>query len=134
VDAVGDAMEAGHPAQQQIGRVTLVADGLYLAAALSFIREAAGRLGLAAPDAAALAAAVEEVSLNVIARDLCAPIEALGFFFAGIIPELAEDDVLRLQYLNDVEADVDSAKLASEFGLELFAYVVGAMRARAGGV
>jgi serine/threonine-protein kinase RsbW len=66
------------------------------------------------------------------ARDLCAPIEALGFFFAGVIPELADDDVLRLQYLNEVEADVDSAKLASEFGEELFSYVVGAMRARTG--
>jgi serine/threonine-protein kinase RsbW len=67
------------------------------------------------------------------ARDLCAPIEALGFFFAGVIPELADDDVLRLQYLNDVEADVASAKLASDFGQELFAYVIGAMRARPGG-
>jgi serine/threonine-protein kinase RsbW len=67
------------------------------------------------------------------ARELCAQIEALGFFFAGIIPELADDDVLRLQYLNEVEADVDSAKLASDFGKELFDYVVGEMRARAGG-
>jgi len=67
------------------------------------------------------------------ARELCAPIEALGFFFAGIIPELADDDVLRLQYLNEVEADVESAKLASDFGKELFDYVVGAMRARASG-
>jgi serine/threonine-protein kinase RsbW len=66
-------------------------------------------------------------------RDLCAPIEALGFFFAGVIPELADDDVLRLQYLNDVEADVESAQIASEFGQELFAYVVRAMRATAGG-
>jgi hypothetical protein len=66
-------------------------------------------------------------------RDLCAPIEALGFFFAGVIPDLADDDVLRLQYLNDVEADVESAQIASEFGQELFAYVVGAMRAQSGG-
>ena len=27
------------------------------------------------------------------------------FFFAGVIPHLAEDDVLRLQYLNEIEAD-----------------------------
>ncbi len=66
------------------------------------------------------------------ARTLCAPIESLGFFFAGIIPELADDDVLRLQYLNEVEADVESAKLASDFGKELFDYVVVAMRARGG--
>jgi len=67
------------------------------------------------------------------ARDLCAPLEALGFFFAGVIPELADDDVLRLQYLNDVDADVESAQIASDFGKELFAYVVGAMRAQSGG-
>ena len=66
-------------------------------------------------------------------RELCAPIEALGFFFAGVIPDLAGDDVLRLQYLNDVEADVESAQIASEFGRELFAYVVRAMRAQPGG-
>jgi len=48
----------------------------------------------------------------------------------GIIPELDGDDVLRLQYLHDVEADVDSVQIASEFGTELFAYVVAAMRAR----
>jgi serine/threonine-protein kinase RsbW len=59
----------------------------------------------------------------------CAALEALGFFFAGVIPDLADDDVLRLQYLNEVEADVESAQIASEFGKELFAYVVQAMRA-----
>jgi serine/threonine-protein kinase RsbW len=64
------------------------------------------------------------------ARLACAPLEALGFFFAGIIPELDGDDVLRLQYLHDVEADVDSVQIASDFGTELFAYVVAAMRAR----
>ena len=62
-------------------------------------------------------------------QELCAPLEALGFFFAGIIPELAEGDVLRLQYLNEVEADLESVQLASDFGKELFAYVVAAMRA-----
>ena len=63
------------------------------------------------------------------ARQFCARLEALGFFFAGVIPDLAEDDVLRLQYLNEVEADVESAQIASDFGKELFAYVVAAMRA-----
>ena len=66
------------------------------------------------------------------ARDLCAPIEALGFFFAGVIPDLADEDVLRLQYLNEIEADVDSAQLASDFGKELYAYVVKAMNAAQG--
>lgn len=67
------------------------------------------------------------------AQEVCALLEALGFFFAGVIPELADDDVLRLQYLNDVEADVESAQLASDFGKELFAYVVGAMGTQPGG-
>jgi serine/threonine-protein kinase RsbW len=59
----------------------------------------------------------------------CASLEALGFFFAGVIPDLADDDVLRLQYLNEVEVDVESAQIASAFGKELFAYVVRAMEA-----
>ena len=64
------------------------------------------------------------------AAELCAPLEAIGFFFAGIIPELADDgDILRLQYLNEVEADLESVQLATDFGREVFAYVVGAMRA-----
>ena len=63
------------------------------------------------------------------AGQFCAALEALGFFFAGVIPDLADDDVLRLQYLNEVEAEVESAQIASEFGKELFAYVVQAMRA-----
>jgi serine/threonine-protein kinase RsbW len=64
-----------------------------------------------------------------LAGQLCAPLEAMGFFFAGVLPDLADDDVLRLQYLNEVDADVESAQIASEFGKELFAYVVEAMRA-----
>jgi len=62
---------------------------------------------------------------------LCVALETLGFFFAGVIPDLADDDVLRLQYLNEVEADVDSAQFASEFAKELFTYVVQAMGTRA---
>lgn len=62
------------------------------------------------------------------AQQLCGSVEALGFFFAGIIPELIGDDVLRLQYLNEVEADLESVHLASAFSQELFAYVVQAMK------
>jgi len=61
------------------------------------------------------------------AAQLCASLEALGFFFAGIIPDIADDDILRLQYLNEIEADVASAQIASDFGKQLFAYVVQAM-------
>jgi anti-sigma regulatory factor (Ser/Thr protein kinase) len=62
------------------------------------------------------------------AARVCAGIEALGFFFAGIVPELADGDVLRLQYLNDVDPDLESAQIASDFGRELFYYVVGTRR------
>jgi hypothetical protein len=58
---------------------------------------------------------------------LCAALEALGFFFAGVVPELADGDVLRLQYLNEVDVEVASAQIASDVGRELFGYVVKAM-------
>src|SRR5215813_4307636 len=62
------------------------------------------------------------------ARTLCPQLEALGFFFAGIIPELVGEDVLRLQYLNEVETELASVQLASDFARELFEYVSEAMR------
>ncbi len=65
------------------------------------------------------------------AAQVCEQIEALGFFFAGVIPELVGDDVLRLQYLNEVEVDLESVHLASDFAKDLFAYVVEAMKAQA---
>jgi serine/threonine-protein kinase RsbW len=65
------------------------------------------------------------------APQICERLEALGFFFAGVIPELVGDDVLRLQYLNEVEADLESVHLASDFAKDLFAYVVEAMKAQA---
>jgi hypothetical protein len=43
----------------------------------------------------------------------------LGFFFAGVVPELARGDVLRLQYLNEVDIDVASAQIASDFAAAL---------------
>jgi anti-sigma regulatory factor (Ser/Thr protein kinase) len=57
------------------------------------------------------------------ADQFCPALEALGFFFAGVIPELSGGDVLRFQYLNDVEPDLDP-QIASDFGRELFRYVV----------
>jgi len=51
----------------------------------------------------------------------------LGFFFGGIIPEAhggaARGDVLRLQYLNDVEIKPDDVHTASDFGRELLALI-----------
>ena len=45
-------------------------------------------------------------------------LEDLGFFFGGIIPEAHRDggDVLRLQYLNEVETEREDVHTASEFG------------------
>jgi hypothetical protein len=48
---------------------------------------------------------------------------------SGRGPELADDgDILRLQYLNEVEPDLESVRLPTDFGRELFANVVAAMR------
>jgi serine/threonine-protein kinase RsbW len=46
-------------------------------------------------------------------------LEELGFFFGGIIPELLNGDVLRLQYLNNVEIERGDVSTASDFGDEL---------------
>src|SRR5204863_468309 len=59
-------------------------------------------------------------------------LEALGFFFAGIVPEKPAGDFLRLQYLNDVATDAGQIQLASDFGKELLEYVL-EVRGSAGG-
>ncbi|MBN2463707.1 MAG: GNAT family N-acetyltransferase [Dehalococcoidia bacterium] len=56
-------------------------------------------------------------------QKFCASLEMLGFFFAGIIPEMSEGDVLRLQYLNNVDVDLANTQIASDFGKELLDYV-----------
>jgi serine/threonine-protein kinase RsbW len=55
----------------------------------------------------------------------------LDVFFGGIVPELRGGDVLRLQWLNGVEADPSDVAVASEFGESLLAYVF--ERKRSGG-
>ncbi|MDQ3795813.1 MAG: ATP-binding protein [Actinomycetota bacterium] len=49
----------------------------------------------------------------------------LGFFFGGVIPEAhaGGGDVLRLQYLNEVEVERDDVRTASDFGQELLVMV-----------
>ncbi len=49
--------------------------------------------------------------------------EMLGFFFAGIVPEMHDGDVMRLAYLNNVQIDPTKIVIASEFGKRLFDYV-----------
>ena len=56
------------------------------------------------------------------ARD-CAIAEMLGFFFAGLIPELDNGDVLRLGYLNNVKINPSEAMVVSDFGKYLLDYV-----------
>jgi hypothetical protein len=52
-------------------------------------------------------------------REVGDSLEELGFFFGCVIPEAHEGDVLRLQYLNNVEVEPDDVRAASEFGREL---------------
>ncbi len=47
-----------------------------------------------------------------------------GFFFGGILPEFRNGDVLRLQYLNNVEILKNDIKTASDFGSKLLNYVI----------
>ncbi|MBD0357571.1 MAG: hypothetical protein ICV57_10430, partial [Rubrobacter sp.] len=49
----------------------------------------------------------------------------LGFFFGGVIPEAhaGGGDILRLQYLNEVEVERDVVRTASDFGQELLLMV-----------
>ena len=54
----------------------------------------------------------------------CPEMEKMGFFFAGILPETAPDgDVLRLQFLNKLELDLDQVVLVSDLGRELMQYI-----------
>jgi serine/threonine-protein kinase RsbW len=46
-------------------------------------------------------------------------LEELGFFFGCVVPEARKGDVLRLQYLNNVEIDPDHVSTASGFGRDL---------------
>ena len=50
---------------------------------------------------------------------LASRLRELGFFFGYVIPEFSDSDVLRLQYLNNVEISKEDIKTASPFGEEL---------------
>lgn len=47
----------------------------------------------------------------------------LGFFFGGVFPERNDGDVLRYQYLNNVEADPSDVSVASDFGRDLLDFI-----------
>src|SRR5207247_6695191 len=45
------------------------------------------------------------------AGQVCASLEALGLFFAGVVPALVGGDVLRLQSLSEIGVDAAAARL-----------------------
>ncbi len=54
----------------------------------------------------------------------CPELEELGFFFAGLMPEMTPGgDILRLQYLNKLDLDLDQVVLVSELGRKLMRYI-----------
>ena len=59
---------------------------------------------------------------------LCASGEAAGFFFAGMIPEYGHGDVLRLQYLNNLDIRMEGIVVVSEFGRRLLDHVAAERR------
>lgn len=72
---------------------------------------------------------IRALYLDLPLRDPALPaaaddLEALGFSFASLLPELDGGDVLRLQSLPDVEVDPEPIQTASDFGAELLAFVI----------
>jgi serine/threonine-protein kinase RsbW len=57
-------------------------------------------------------------------QQFCASLEMLGFFFGAVIPELSNGDILRMQYLNNVEVRADEIHTATDWGRELLDYVL----------
>jgi hypothetical protein len=57
--------------------------------------------------------------------DAATSLKNLGVFFGGIIPEAHAQggDVLRLQYLNNVEVQAGDVSTASDFGKELLGLI-----------
>ena len=71
---------------------------------------------------------IDHITLHLDLADpltasLCRGFEELGFFFAGIIPNLHFDDTLMLQYLNNVPIDFSQIKLYSDMAKEIVAYI-----------
>lgn len=61
---------------------------------------------------------------------LCPEIENLGFFFSGLMPEYLNGDALRMQYLNNVIFNPEDVQVYSEFGKDIFSYVVGEWKSK----
>lgn len=50
-------------------------------------------------------------------------LRGLGFFYGYVVPEYSDSDILRLQYLNNVEIERDDIKTASPFGEKLLSFI-----------
>jgi len=57
-------------------------------------------------------------------QQYCTAMEMLGFFFGGVLPELSNGDVLRLQYINNADLELADVQLATEFGRDILQYVL----------
>lgn len=76
-------------------------------------------------------ACLERVDAVFLSLDLSDPLtarftpefEAMGFFFAGVMPSGGGRDHLILQYLNNVKLDFDALQAGNEKGRELVEYV-----------
>jgi anti-sigma regulatory factor (Ser/Thr protein kinase) len=54
---------------------------------------------------------------------VCPKAQSMGFLFSGIIPELHDGDVLRLQYMNNVHIDKSKIVVVSDFAKKLLEYI-----------
>ncbi len=75
----------------------------------------------------------EKIACFLLDMDLSEPynaicyteLEELGFYFSSIIPETTEKgDIIRYQYLNNVDVDPSLITTASDFGRELLEYTL----------
>jgi len=62
-------------------------------------------------------------------QQFCAALELLGFFYGAVIPELDNGDILRMQFLNNVEIQADEIRTASPTGQQMLDYVIKAWKA-----
>ncbi|MBN1191785.1 MAG: ATP-binding protein [Dehalococcoidales bacterium] len=54
----------------------------------------------------------------------CVSMEVMGFFFGGILPEIHNGDVLRLQYINNAEVEMENVEIAFDFSKEIYQYAI----------
>lgn len=78
---------------------------------------------------------VEAIYLNLTlaspaAAVLAGQLAEKGFLFAGVIPEFENGDLLRLQYLNNVQFDAARLTVVSERARALLAFITGQYEAR----